>query len=45
MILLNEPWREVERCQRRDRHYRIAVWICYTLACVLIGIAVGMLLH
>ena len=45
MTLLNEPYREFERRQRRERRCRTAAWVCYVLACVFIGIGLGMLLH
>jgi hypothetical protein len=44
MNLLNEPWREAERRERRERVCRRLAWACYTAACVAAGVAIGMLI-
>ena len=43
MILLNDPWREVERRRRQARLCRILAWIFTSLAWVALGISLGML--
>jgi hypothetical protein len=44
MHLLNEPWREFERTQRRQENARLITAVIYGLACFLAGIALGLAL-
>lgn len=44
MILLNEPYRSLEDRARRQRLCRNLAWLCYGLACMLLGIGFAYLI-
>lgn len=45
MTILNEPWREFERRQRRDQILSLAVKALVALGWIVLGMVIGNVIH